>query len=126
MTPPSAGVLPPALAGGRRTAGGGSTPDAGYRNKPFGCVSRVVNHIRGTVSRLRRYYRQPTSSRRRETVEPPVRIELTTYIFQVCCSPTELGRPSNPTSLSGHSSASTTRCDATGREDERLRERRPG
>ena len=58
-------------------------------------------------------------------VEPPVRIELTTFRLQGECSTTELRRPANPTSLSAQLSASMTRCDATGRVDDRLG-RRPG
>src|SRR6478609_2195423 len=71
---------------------------------------------------LRSYDRLPTNRCR---VEPPVRIELTTYALQERCSTAELRRPTG-LSLSGHSSASITRCDDTVRDDDRLRGRRPG
>src|SRR6476620_741327 len=59
-----------------------------------------------------------------ETLEPPVRIELTTARLQGECSTTELRRPSNPTRLSGQFSASMTRCERT-EVDDRLG-RQPG
>ena len=73
----------------------GATPDTHCRSRPFDCASRVPNHSRDTVSRVRRYDRAPTSSRRRK-LEPPIGIEPMTSCLQDRCSTTELRRPAGP------------------------------
>lgn len=72
----------------------GPTPDMQYRSTPSDCASRVVHHIRDTVSRVGRYELPPTSSRCR--MEPPIGIEPMTSCLQDRCSTTELRRPAGP------------------------------
>lgn len=76
--PPLSACVSPWPAPGRR-----------YRSKPSGCAWLAAHHSRGTLSRSETNggYRQSEYR-----VEPPVRIELTTFRLQGGCSTTELRR----------------------------------